>query len=64
MVFSLGEGGGLGSGSSKSRARYRRRGSSSSSPLLNGSIGGGSYRSRGKIGGKVRKILSRTADVV
>ena len=57
MVFSLGEGGGLGSGSSKSRARYRRRGSSSSSPLLDSSIGGGSYYSRGKTGGKVEEIL-------
>ncbi len=64
IIFSLGEGRDSGSRSRESRARYRRRGSSNSSPLLDGSIGGGSYYSRDKIGSKVRKILLSTADVI
>ncbi len=63
IVFGLGEGRGTGSGSGKGSIGYGYRGSSSSSPLLDSSIGGGSYYSRGKTGGKTRGFLSSITDV-
>ena len=63
IVFGLREGGGIGYRSSKNRAGYRYRDSSSSSLLLDSSIGGGSYYSRGKIGGEIREVLLSTTNI-